>query len=120
MAKNNDPAITLRQYIDAASRVVVFTGAGISTESGIPDFRSPGGIWTTNQPIMFDDFVSSAEIRKEAWRRKLNIDRTFKTASPNRGHRAARGKLGKVEAEYCCDVVALPAHSATAAAAVHW
>ena len=47
--------------IEEASRVVIFTGAGISTESGIPDFRSPGGIWTKMQPIEFQDFISSAE-----------------------------------------------------------
>jgi NAD-dependent deacetylase len=78
----------LRQRLEDASSVVFFTGAGISTESGIPDFRSPGGIWTTNQPIMFEDFISSPEIRKEGWRRKVNLDRAFKEAAPNRGHRA--------------------------------
>ncbi|MEK7795313.1 MAG: Sir2 family NAD-dependent protein deacetylase [Candidatus Hydrogenedentota bacterium] len=78
----------MKHYLDNAARVAIFTGAGISTESGIPDFRSPGGIWTTNQPIMFEDFVSSANIRKEAWRRKINLERAFKEAAPNRGHRA--------------------------------
>ena len=88
MAKNNNSAAVLNRYLDDAARIVIFTGAGISTESGIPDFRSPGGIWTTNQPIMFEDFVSSANIRKEAWRRKINLERAFKEAAPNRGHRA--------------------------------
>ncbi len=83
-----DPITQLADLLGAASRAVAFTGAGISTESGIPDFRSPGGIWSRMQPIMFDDFVSSADMRREAWRRKLVIDRDFKQAAPNRGHRA--------------------------------
>ena len=78
----------LAEIIGAAERIVAFTGAGISTESGIPDFRSPGGIWSKMQPIMFDDFVNSEDMRREAWRRKIVIDRDFKQAEPNRGHRA--------------------------------
>ena len=60
----------LRDLIEAASRVVVFSGAGISTESGIPDFRSPGGVWTKLAPIQFQAFVGSEEARVEAWRRR--------------------------------------------------
>jgi NAD-dependent deacetylase len=78
----------LSEMILNSRRAVAFTGAGISTESGIPDFRSPGGIWTQMQPIEFDDFVSSEEMRRESWRRKRVIDRDFKAALPNRGHRA--------------------------------
>ena len=78
----------LREMIEGAKRIVAFTGAGISTESGIPDFRSPGGIWTKYQPIYFDDFMSSEEMRREAWRRKFATDETMVKAEPNAGHRA--------------------------------
>src|SRR3954469_4489231 len=67
----------LRDLIDGAKRIVAFTGAGISTESGIPDFRSPGGIWTKYQPIYFDDFMASEEMRRESWRRKFATDNTM-------------------------------------------
>jgi NAD-dependent deacetylase len=91
----------LRSQLDAANRVVVFTGAGISTESGIPDFRSPGGIWSRLKPVEFRDFVASVDARREAWRRKFEIDRDFEQAQPNRGHRAVaelvkRGKCTAV------------------------
>ncbi|HKK29956.1 MAG TPA: Sir2 family NAD-dependent protein deacetylase, partial [Alphaproteobacteria bacterium] len=72
-----NPVDELRDLIAAANRVVIFTGAGISTESGIPDFRSPGGIWTRYKPIYFDDFMSSEEARRETWRRKIETDKTM-------------------------------------------
>jgi NAD-dependent deacetylase len=78
----------LREHIDAATVVVPFTGAGISTECGIPDFRSPGGIWTKNRPIPFDEFVSSQEMRNEAWRRRFAMEEHFSKARPGRGHLA--------------------------------
>ena len=78
----------LRRLIREAKRIVAFTGAGISTESGIPDFRSPGGIWSKYQPIYFDDFMSSEEMRRESWRRKFATDETLLKAEPNAGHRA--------------------------------
>lgn len=78
----------LREMIGSAKRIVAFTGAGISTESGIPDFRSPGGIWTRYKPIYFDDFMASDEMRRESWRRKFATDETMLNAEPNAGHRA--------------------------------
>jgi NAD-dependent deacetylase len=78
----------LRDLIDDASMIVPFTGAGISTECGIPDFRSPGGLWTRNQPIPFDAFVSSQNMRDEAWRRRFAMEEKFTQAKPGRGHRA--------------------------------
>lgn len=79
---------TLREMLDAARRAVIFTGAGVSTESGIPDFRSPGGYWTKNKPIYFDDFMRSPEVQRESWRRKFESGATFEEATPNKGHMA--------------------------------
>jgi len=78
----------LRDLVAAAKVVVPFTGAGISTECGIPDFRSPGGIWTKNRPIPFDEFLSSQAQRNEAWRRRFAMDEHFAAAQPGRGHLA--------------------------------
>jgi len=91
----------LQLLIAESRRVVVFTGAGISTESGIPDFRSPTGIWTTMNPVYFQDFVGSIEARREAWRRKFATDPVMRAAGPNRGHRAVarlvrEGKIASV------------------------
>ena len=84
-----DPDVRqLAALIAASDRAVVFTGAGISTESGIPDFRSPGGIWSKTTPIYYDEFVASEAARKESWRRKIETDRDMRDAEPNRGHRA--------------------------------
>ncbi len=79
----------LRNLFESAQRIVFFTGAGISTESGIPDFRSPGtGLWTKMRPIQFQDFVASDSIRQESWRRRFSGDRTIENAKPNKGHEA--------------------------------
>jgi NAD-dependent deacetylase len=91
----------LSSMIADAGNVVAFTGAGISTESGIPDFRSPGGIWTRHKPIPFHEFLASAEARRETWRRKFATHETIAQATPNAGHRALarlveRGKMSAV------------------------
>lgn len=78
----------LRRLIEDAERILPFTGAGISTECGIPDFRSPGGLWTQNRPIPFDDFLASRAMRDEAWRRRFAMEESFARAEPGRGHRA--------------------------------
>jgi NAD-dependent deacetylase len=76
----------LRELIEASSVIVPFTGAGISTECGIPDFRSPGGIWTKMKPIDFSDFIASREARDESWRRRFAMEDQFGGAKPGRGH----------------------------------
>ena len=81
-------ANSLRGLLQSTRKAVVFTGAGISTESGIPDFRSPSGLWSKVTPIQYDEFVNSEDSRREAWRRKFEIDRDIVSAKPNAGHRA--------------------------------
>jgi NAD-dependent deacetylase len=101
MTGSENDVARLRSMIEESNRGVVFTGAGISTESGIPDFRSPGGIWTQYKPIDFRDFMASEEMRRESWRRKFASDAVMKKAQPNKGHLAVaklvqRGKVSSV------------------------
>ena len=81
--------ITLSDFaekIRESDDIVVFTGAGISTESGIPDFRSPGGLWTRYRPVTFQEYMSSEAARIEAWKRRLDGWEQYKNAKPNVGH----------------------------------
>ena len=78
----------LKAMIDDARRVAIFTGAGISTESGIPDFRSPGGVWSRMSPIYFQEFVSSEAKRREAWDRAFGGRAGWTGKEPNAGHYA--------------------------------
>ena len=80
--KLEDFARTLRRRSD----VVFFTGAGISTESGVPDFRSPGGVWTRYAPVYYDEFVSSEEARVRYWQMKRETHELYKNVRPNVGH----------------------------------
>ena len=87
-----------RAWIDEASRIVGFTGAGIATESGVPDFRSPNGVWARNRIVEFQEFLDSEEGRVEYWRQKVEAWPAMRAARPNVGHRAfvrlhERGKL---------------------------
>lgn len=86
--------------IAAARRAVVFTGAGISTESGIPDFRSPGGVWSKMKPIYFQEFVSDPAKRREAWERAFSGRAGWTGRQPNAGHHAVARLVqqGKVAA----------------------
>src|SRR3978361_2094968 len=90
----------LGDMIAQASSIVPFTGAGISTECGIPDFRSPGGLWTRNRPIPFDGFLASAAAPDEARRRRVAQVPTFAAGKPGRGHRALASlyRAGKIPA----------------------
>ena len=91
----------LARFICEARRLVVFTGAGISTESGIPDFRSPGGVWSRMKPIYFQDFVCDPAKRREAWTRTFSGRAGWTGREPNAGHQAvarlvAQGKATHV------------------------
>lgn len=77
----------IADWLAAAESVIAFTGAGISTESGIPDFRSPGGVWSTSQPICFPEYLASAGARYEYWKQKARQVGEFAAAEPNVGHR---------------------------------
>ena len=96
-----DVVAALAEILRESRRAVIFTGAGMSTESGIPDFRSPGGIWTKMQPIEFKDYLSDPDARRVSWQRRLEMEETWNTVTPNSGHRAvaelvARGKASHV------------------------
>ena len=90
----------LKETVEDASVIVPFTGAGISTECGIPDFRSPGGIWTKYRPIPFEEFMASQEARNKSWRRRFAMAEELGAARPGRGHRALASlyRAGKVPA----------------------
>src|SRR3954468_5796521 len=81
-----DQTTELQRMVERATRIVGFTGAGISTESGVPDFRSPDSPWMRNKPIPFDAFIQSEEARREAWRRKFVMDDLYRGARPSSGH----------------------------------
>ncbi len=76
--------------VKSSTAVVFFTGAGISTESGVPDFRSPGGVWSRYQPVLFQDFLASETARVQHWRLKKATYELFKTVAPNVAHYAIR------------------------------
>lgn len=78
----------LVSYIAHAENILVFTGAGISTKSGIPDFRGPGGVWEKRKPVYYQDFLTSHEARQEHWDYKLEGWEAFKQAQPNSVHAA--------------------------------
>ncbi|MAR58166.1 MAG: NAD-dependent deacetylase [Rickettsiales bacterium] len=80
-------SLKLEELIKNSKKVVFFTGAGISTNSGIPDFRGPKGIWKTSTPIYFQDFISSKEKRIESWKRKFGNELSIDSAVPNEGHK---------------------------------
>ena len=91
----------LAELIGESRRAVIFTGAGMSTESGIPDFRSPGGVWSRMKPIQFQDFIADETMRREAWNRAFSGVAGWVGAQPNAGHYAvarlvARGKVSSV------------------------
>jgi NAD-dependent deacetylase len=96
-----DNTARLVDLIRSSRRAVVFTGAGISTESGIPDFRSPGGIWTKMMPVEFQDYLSDPQARRTSWQRRFEMEDTWNAVRPNDGHRAvaelvAQGRVSHI------------------------
>ncbi len=89
----------LADFIRQSHKIIVFTGAGISTESGISDYRSKGGLWDRFQPVTIQEFVKSQEKRKEYWRTKLELYASLEHAKPNAGHLsiAQLDKLSKLK-----------------------
>ncbi|MEL6968482.1 MAG: Sir2 family NAD-dependent protein deacetylase, partial [Pseudomonadota bacterium] len=85
----------MADWIERARAVVVFTGAGISTESGIDDFRSPGGIWSRIKPIQYRDFCSDEGARREDWRRRFHFQAHFDACEPNAGHHAIAALMAR-------------------------
>ncbi len=84
----SEPDNRLVELLRQGSKILVFTGAGISTGSGIPDYRGPQGQWKTTEPVYFNDFMSSEEARREYWQQKLESWPEIRDATPNPSHRA--------------------------------
>ena len=97
----NEQIAQLADLLRKARRGVMFTGAGMSTESGIPDFRSPGGIWTKMMPVQFQDYIADPQARRISWARRFEMEETWNRVRPNDGHKAvaelvARGIVAAV------------------------
>jgi NAD-dependent deacetylase len=90
-----DKITLIADKIKQGAKNVVFTGAGISTESGIPDYRSQGGIWDKFRPVYFDEFMSSRAAREKYWRKWKALYRGIARAEPNTGH-ASIAKLNRM------------------------
>lgn len=80
-----------RDLVARAKRILVFTGAGISTGSGIPDYRGPGGVWLSREPVLYDEFISSTKSKVDYWRYKAGTFPAFEAAKPNAAHKAVAG-----------------------------
>jgi len=80
----------IAQLINESKKTVILTGAGISTESGLPDFRSDDGFWTKNKPIQFSEFIASEEKRRLSWERNIELHALLKDLNPNLGHECVK------------------------------
>ena len=90
-----------KNLVENSSYPVFFTGAGISTDSGIPDFRGPNGFWKKNTPIYYQDFMSSDDMRKKYWEQSVNFKSNFSTFKPNKGHEAIATIINSKENGHC-------------------
>jgi NAD-dependent deacetylase len=86
MSNGNNAIAKIARLLSESNRAIAFTGAGISTESGIADFRSPGGVWSRYQPVLFQDFLESEDARRQYWKMKKEGYHELKMAKPNDGH----------------------------------
>jgi NAD-dependent deacetylase len=93
--ESKDAVARARERVARSRRIVAFTGAGISTASGVPDFRSPGGVWSRYRPIPIQEFLASEEARREYWRYKRETYEAMARARPNAAHDA----LARLESE---------------------
>jgi NAD-dependent deacetylase len=80
----------IAKLINESEKTVILTGAGISTESGLPDFRSDDGFWTKNKPIQFGEFIASEEKRRLSWERNIELHALLKDLNPNLGHKCVK------------------------------
>lgn len=105
----------LVDLITGAERILIFTGAGISTGSGIPDYRGPQGVWKTRRPVYYDEFMASEERRAAYWQQKMEDAETWGAARPNEVHRAIvrLERAGKVEMVVTQNVDGLHARAGT-------
>ncbi len=94
-ANINNQIDAFKSAVDKSEKIVGFSGAGISTESGIPDYRSKGGIWDKFQPVYFEEFISDEKKRILYWQRKQELWKDLSTASPNTGHMFLRDFMMK-------------------------
>jgi NAD-dependent deacetylase len=117
-ADGNEKVQRLAELIETAQRILVFTGAGISTASGIPDYRGPEGVWNTRRPVFYQDFMRSAEARRTYWQQKLEDHAEFGSASPNATHEAVATleEAGKIELVVTQNVDGLHAAAGTSLA----
>ena len=111
----NTPDPRLVDHIREASRILIFTGAGISTASGIRDFRGPEGVWKTRTPVYIQDFIDSEAARTESWDQKQEAWEAFKSAKPNAVHTriAQLERAGKIEAVVTQNIDGLHARAGT-------
>ena len=90
-----DTYIEIIDLIKASEQTVILTGAGVSTESGLPDFRSDNGFWTKNKPIQFNDFIASQEKQRLSWQRNIELHNLLKDITPNIGHKFVAKVINK-------------------------
>lgn len=113
LSESSDPRLVA--HLREAGHILIFTGAGVSTASGIPDFRGPQGVWKRRQPVYYQDFLASEPARVEYWDQKLESYEAFRDAWPNAVHEAVvrLESAGKIEAVVTQNIDGLHAKAGT-------